>query len=146
MKEKLKNQILLGCLLIVVFILGCVTNSVVSKGGKSFEQVEETERIISDYSSLRSAVDSVEQLSLAYNDTANIEALHYVIKYKDENTDSLPDYYVSNFGDTIMYNKENFYKYVALCLMAENVIEARKHIINGLLLNSMYIEQDELED
>jgi len=47
----------------------------------------------------------------------------------------LTDYYVTNFGDTIAYNKDNFYYYVALYTVAENLLATRKHIINGLLLN-----------
>jgi len=96
--------------------------------------INDTEELISKYAELPSAIDSVENLSVCYYDTANLEMLHYVLVYNVK--DTLPDYYVTKFNDSIKYNKENFFRYVALYTVAENLLATRKHIINGLLMDN----------
>jgi hypothetical protein len=130
--KKYKNKIILGAILITVFVLGFLTNSMFNKVNTT-TYVNETEVLISNYNKLPFAIDSIENLSVSYNDTANIEMLHYVLQYANE--EELPDYYITKFGDTIEYNKENFFYYVSMYVVAENLMETRKHIINGLLLN-----------
>lgn len=133
MKNKKKN-LMFGFLLLFVFAMGFITNIIFNNSKTNTITINETELLITSYSDLPNAIDSIEKLSIGYYDTANVEMLHYV---RDYNIDSsyLPDYYVTNFGDTIAYNKDNFYYYVALYTVAENLLATRKHIINGLLLN-----------
>jgi len=129
-----RNRILFVCILIVVFFLGFITKSVSYENKKQMTQITETEILIKSYSMSNNAIDSFENASVCYYDTANIEMLHYVLEYNDKN--NLPDYYVTAFGDTIEYNKENFFKYFALFTVANNLLESRKHIINGLLITN----------
>jgi len=133
MKNK-KSKLVLGLILFVVFLLGFMSNSLINKDTKKTETFTDTEELISKYSNLPEAIDSIENLSVCYYDTANLEMLHYVLEYNDKHNTS--NYYITNFGDSIEYNKENFYRYVALYTVAENLLETRKHIINGLMMDS----------
>jgi hypothetical protein len=103
---------------------------------KKSEPIDDNGLLIESYSNSSDVIDSIENLSIKYYDTANVEMLHYVIHYSEQNIKDFPDYYVTNFDDTIYYNKENFFKYIALYTVANNLLESRKHIINGLLINS----------
>lgn len=132
--KKHKSHIILSTILIVVFILGYMTCNTFNN--KKSEPLDENEILINSYSNSSDVIDSIEYLSIKYYDTANVEMLHYVIHYSKKDIKNSPDYYVTNFNDTIHYNKENFFKYVALYTVANNLLESRKHIINGLLINS----------
>ena len=140
-----KNKLFLISVLISVFILGYLTNLLFNED-EPLQYINETTELILDYSKLPFAIDSIEQLSIAYYDTANVEMLHYVMNYNDVDVSKFPDYYITNFGDTIDFNKENFYYYVALYMVAENLLTTRKHIINGLLINNNIIEQNKITD
>ena len=63
------------------------------------------------------------------------------MKSNDKDISKLPDYYVTNSNDTVVYNKENFFYYVAMYVVAENLLETRKYIINGLMMN-VYLEEE----
>ena len=141
-KMKYKNNLIFIGILSVVFVLGFITSTVINKD-TSPPIMEETEALINSYSNSTGSIDSVEQLSINYYDTANIEMLHYVLEYNNKSTNNLPDYYVTKFGDTIVYNKDNFFKYVALYTVADNLLESRKYIIHGLLVN---IKTGEIEE
>jgi len=139
---KYKNNLIFAGILSAVFVLGFITSSVINKD-ISTPVINETESLIISYSNSTGSIDSVEQLSINYYDTANIEMLHYVLEYNNKSTNNLPDYYVTKFGDTIVYNKDNFFKYVALYTVADNLLESRKYIIHGLLVN---IKTGEIEE
>jgi len=139
---KHKNNLMFGGILIVVFVLGFITNTILNKDKNNPSFVSETELLISSYSNSIDAVDSIEILSICYYDTANVEMLHYALNYNRGDINDLPNYYVTNFGDTIEFNKENFFRYVALYTVADNLLESRKHIIYGLLANSI-IDKEE---
>ena len=128
-----KSKIVFGLILISVFLLGFMIKSLTIKPNQ-VEQLNDTEQIISRYTSLPIAIDSIERLSVCYYDTANLEMLHYVLVYNK--AEELPDYYITKFGDSIEYSKENFFRYAALYTVAENLLETRKHIINGLMMDS----------
>jgi hypothetical protein len=131
--KKNRNKILFITILIVFFILGFLTNIVLNKNKEPIKSIKETDELISAYSISPNVIDSLEILSIKYCHIANTEMLHYIIEYNNKN--KLPDFYITNFGDTIEYNKENFFKYFALYVVADNLLESRKQIINGLLIN-----------
>jgi hypothetical protein len=142
--KKNRNKILFITILIVFFILGFLTNIVLNKNKEPIKSIKETDELISAYSISPNVIDSLEILSIQYYDTANIEMLHYVLEYNNKN--KLPDFYVTSFGDTIEYNKENFFKYFTLYIVADNLLESRKQIINGLLINCTLKEKEEIKN
>jgi len=144
--KKHKNNLMFGGLLIGVFVLGFITNVVINKDTTEPTIINETELLITSYSNSIDAIDSIENLSIFYYDTANVEMLHYALTYNMGDANEYPDYYVTNFGDTIEYNKENFFRYVALYTVADNLLESRKHIIYGLLANNLSNEKEMIRE
>jgi hypothetical protein len=140
--KKLKSVLILA-ILFVVFLLGYMTSSLIKKDVVDENEITSTEVLIDRYSALPESIDSIEKLSICYYDTANIEMLHYMLEYNDKNVTT--DYYISKFGDTIEYNKENFYKYIALYIVAENLLETRKHIINGLIIDNEIYKKNRIK-
>lgn len=124
-------------------MLGILTKSLFDKNNYSDNSINETKELMEQYSNLPHTIDSLEKISIYCVDTANIELLHYVLEYNGVDDSQLPDYYITNFGDTIEYNKTNFNYYVAMYLVAESLLATRKNIINGLLLNNKLVEQDQ---
>ena len=139
--KKYKNKIVFAFILISVFLLGYLVSSLIHKPNYQSKYINETTILISEYSELSNAIDSIENLSVSFYDTANIEMLHYVLKYNDKDISKFPNYYITNSHDTIEYNKENFFYYVAMYVVAENLLETRKHIINGLIMN-IHLEEE----
>ena len=144
--KKYKNNILFVIILMCVFLLGFLTKGILNKNSYSVKYIDETEVLLNHYSDLPYAIDSLEKLSISYIDTANLEMLHYVLEYTDIDDSILPYFYITKFGDTIEYNKENFHYHVAMNKVSENLLITRKHIINGLLLNNKVVEQDKIRE
>jgi len=131
-----KSHIILCIILILVFILGFITSNTINKKDNISEPTNDNQILTNFYTKSYNFIDSIEKLSVCYYDTANIEMLHYVLNYSNQDVDSFPDFYITNFNDTIEYTKDNFFKYVALYTVANNLLESRKYIINGLLTNT----------
>ena len=145
----MKNpKILIMCIsvLIFVFILGFLTKSIIPKNDNSIKVINESKELLNSYSISLKDIDSIENISILYYDTANVEMLHYAIKYYNSDIDKCPDYYVTKFNDTIEFNKINFFRYVALYTVADNLLESRKYIINGLLMKNNTEELDEIRN
>ena len=146
-----KTKILLGkkpffVLIIDVFFLGVMSSSLLRKKQQDNKLIKETEQMLLAYSNTDMSIDSIENIARLYNDTANIETILYVMKYNELTNEQLPDYYTTAFGDTIPYNKDMFFKYVALHYMSKNLLEARKYIINGLLITNDIAEEERIKE
>jgi hypothetical protein len=144
--KKNKKTILIISILLCVFLLGYLSSSVIHKTYKLNKYANESEQLIYDYTHSPNSIDSIENISIKYYDSANVEMLHYVLYYNGVDTNSLPNYYVTHFGDTIPYNKEKFFYYAAMYTVAENLLETRRQIINGLLLNDKVKQNKELRE
>lgn len=144
--KKHKNEIILGIILLLFFCLGFLAKSLTINKTDNIEMVADTEFLIRDYSKMVASIDSIEKLSMRYYDTANIELLHYAVYYEDLDSCAYSGVYVTHFGDTVVFNKTNFFYYVALYNVAENLLETRKHIINGLIINNTILETDKIRN
>lgn len=142
--KKYKNKLILICILIFMFILGFLTKSIIPIKSESEEIIKESEEILNSYANSSESIDSIENISIYYYDTANIEMLHYAMNYYDIDIDEFPNYYITNFNDTVDFNKSNFFRYVALYTVADNLLESRKHIINGLLMKNRTEENNNM--
>lgn len=147
-KNKNKNMIKkysIYLLLLLMFVLGFLTNIFFFFNEfVSEKNMTETYKKYYDFYELSSSIDSIESLSKANYDTANIEILHYIINYK--NLNEKPETYITYYGDTIEYNKDNFFQTVALLTVAQQLLETRKYIIDGLLLNAQLNEEKKTLD
>lgn len=136
MKTKSKSLLILVSILLLSFLLGFMTKSLLIETEEKNEMVKETRDLIDEYNNIKTSIDSISNLSTACYDSANLEMMHYALNYNKKDVNKYPNYYISNFNDTIYYNKENFYYYTALYLIGEHLLNTRKYIISGLILDN----------
>lgn len=70
----------------------------------------------------------------AYLDSANAEMLNFSIRYYHLSNDLLPNRYMTYYGDTITYNKENFYYYYSMYKITDYLSKSKSLIINNLII------------
>jgi hypothetical protein len=104
---------------------------------EKIDEITKLDKNLKEFNLLSSNMDTLKVKSTMYSDSAAFEMMNYVMKYNDKPSKELPDYYVSGFGDSIKYNKENFFYYTALFKMNNYLGKSRKTIIDGFIVNDI---------
>ena len=126
---KHKTIIIISSILII-FVTGFICGKLM-KPFKSRDLVK-TE-IIFDKTDL---LNNYKKQSEAYIDSANSEMFNFSLKYFHISPRLLPDYYIDATGDSVIFNKENFFYYYSMYKITNHLSKAKSSIINGMLLES----------
>lgn len=114
MVKILKNVLILTLVLLIGIFIGKKTN---------------TNKIIE----ITNEIKNISHVDTSYSNLANRELYNYISNYYDVSDRKLPEFYVNINGDTIHYNKENFYYYYSLYEINRYLSEGKSKIINNLL-------------
>ena len=71
-----------------------------------------------------------------YIDSANDEMFNFAMRYYHLSPRLLPDYYIESTGDTVNYNKQNFFYYYSMYKITDYLSNSKSAIINSLILES----------
>ncbi len=74
------------------------------------------------------------KITESYIDSANSEVFNYSIKYLHLTSSLLPSYYTGIDGDTVIFNKENFFYYYSMYKITNYLSNTKSSIINNLIL------------
>ena len=115
---------------LIIFITGFVCGRLM----KPFrpKDIFKTE-VILDKSDLQSKYKRNTQ---TYIDSANDEMFNFAMRYYHLSPGLLPDCYIESTGDTVNYNKQNFFHYYSMYKITDYLSNSKSAIINSLLLES----------
>lgn len=126
---KHKGKIIITSILII-FVTGFICGRLL----KPFKpkDIVKTE-IMFDKTDLQNKYKKITQ---AYIDSANNEVFNFAIRYYHLSPGLLPDSYVESNGDTVNFNKQNFFYYYSMYKITDYLSNSKSAIINSLLLES----------
>jgi hypothetical protein len=126
---KHKGKIIIASILII-FITGFICGRLM----KPFKprDIVKTE-IMMDKTDLQNKYKKITQ---AYIDSANNEVFNFSFRYYHLSPGLLPNYYIESNGDTVHFNKQNFFYYYSMYKISDYLSSSKSAIINSLLLES----------